>query len=363
MTSDRPPGLTARVGLSLGRLDLDVQVAAEPGEVVALLGPNGAGKTTLLRTICGLQPLDRGRVSLGGVTLDDPLADVFVAPERRRLGVVFQHLALFDHMDATENVAFGPRAGGLRRGEARRRASSWLATLGLADVGHARPAELSGGQRQRVALARALATEPEALLLDEPLAALDVTTRQGVRVELRRHLVASGLPTLVVTHDPLDAHVLADRVVVVEAGRVVQEGTLAELGAHPRTNYVADLAGMNLLGGRLDGEMLTTPDGAEVCGTRSDPAVAGPSSGPGLASVEPRAIALYREPPHGSPRNCWAVTVVDIDRRGDRVRVSLAGPPELTAEITRGALDDLALAPGDTLWAVAKATEVRLYPA
>ncbi len=354
-----PPGLDADIGLHLGDLELSATVEVGRGEVVALLGPNGAGKTTLLRTIAGLHAVDRGRIVLDGDTLDDARTAEFVAPERRRLGVVFQDLALFDHMDLTENVAFGLRATGGRRRDARRRARAWLEVVGLADQEARRPGSLSGGQRQRVALARALASDPRALLLDEPLAALDASTRLDVRVDLRRHLGATGLPTLIVTHDPIDAHVLADRVVVLENGRVTQQGKLTDLAAHPATGYVADLAGVNLVEGRLEGDVLSTTGGMTVHGTRFDD---DRSPTRGLAAVDPRAIAVYRDPPGGSPRNCWPMTVVDVDVFHDRVRVQLEGPAPLTAEITTEAVADLGLAPGEKVVAVAKATEVRLYP-
>jgi len=355
-------GLEATLSVSLGRLELDAALTIGPGEVVALLGPNGAGKTTFVRALAGLESRAVGRVVLNATVLADTETGVFVAPEHRRLGVVFQHLALFEHMDITENVAFGLRATGSRKSAARDRALRWLRTVGLDDQASARPGALSGGQRQRVALARALAADPSALLLDEPLAALDVRTRLDIRRELRQHLVDTGLPALVVTHDPVDAHVLADRVVVMEAGRIVQHGTLADLGAHPRTAYVADLVGVNLVEGRLRGEVLTTPAGADVHGTRTDDDVTMGEPRPGLAAVHPRAVAIYREMPHGSPRNCWATTVVTVDSRADRSRVVLGGPLALTAEITTAALAELDLRPGDEVWAVAKATEVRLYP-
>ena len=357
MTSAR--GLDATIALRLGDLDLDATIDVGRGEVVALLGPNGAGKTSLLRTIAGLHAVDRGRIVLDGDVLDDSATGEFTAPERRRLGVVLQDLALFEQMDLTENVAFGLRATGERRREARRQASDWLAVVGLADRAMDRPDALSGGQRQRVALARALASNPRALLLDEPLAALDVSTRLDVRVDLRQHLEATGLPTLVVTHDPIDAHVLADRVVVLEDGSVSQQGRLTDLAAHPATSYVADLADVNLLEGRLDGSVLTTPSGLTIHGTRLD---ADTATTQGLAAVAPRVVAVYRDRPGGSPRNCWPMTVAGIDVFHDRVRVLLEGPAPLTAEITADALAELKLVPGEEVVAVAKATEVRLYP-
>ena len=248
MTSAR--GLDASIALRLGDLDLDATIDVGRGEVVALLGPNGAGKTSLLRTIAGLHAVDRGRIVLDGDVLDDSATGEFTAPERRRLGVVLQDLALFEQMDLTENVAFGLRATGERRREARRPG------VGLARGGRpGRPRHGTVRTRSRAANASGSPwrghwpSNPRALLLDEPLAALDVSTRLDVRMDLRHHLEATGLPTLVVTHDPIDAHVLADRVVVLEDGRVSQQGRLTDLAAHPATSYVADLADVNLLEG------------------------------------------------------------------------------------------------------------------
>jgi molybdate transport system ATP-binding protein len=347
--------LVARV--QLGALDLDVALRAAPGEVVALLGPNGAGKTTLLRCVAGLQPLDGGRIVLDGAVLDEPAAGVFVPPERRPVGVVFQDYLLFPTMTALENVAFGLRARGTGRHQARAAARAWLERVGLGDHAGHQPRQLSGGQQQRVALARALATEPRLLLLDEPLAALDVGTRSEVRRDLRRHLGGFAGVRLLVTHDPVDAHALADRVVVLEGGRVSQAGTLAQVTAHPRSRYVAELVGVNLLAGDLHHGVLTIPGGGVL--VVADLEVA---DGPALAAVRPQAIALHPDQPHGSPRNCWPATVAEIDQHGDRVRVRLDGALPVTAEITPAALAELGLLPGAPVWASVKATEVVAYP-
>ncbi len=357
--------LEAHVGVTLGAFDLDVELVAEPGEVVALIGPNGAGKTTVLRALAGLTPLGRGRITVGGVggeagvaVLDDPVADVFVPPERRPIGVVFQDYLLFAHLTVLENVAFGLRARGVARQVAHRRALEWLDRVGLGDRLGARPGALSGGQAQRVALVRALVTDPRILLLDEPLAALDAGTRGEVRRDLRRHLDGFEGIRLLVTHDPVDAHVLADRVVVLEDGRIAQSGTLDQVTAHPRSAYVADLIGTNMLRGTLDRGVLTTGSGAVVVG--HDPAQ---PAGPAYAVIAPAAIALHQARPDGSPRNVWACTVTDIDEHLDRVRVVVDGAVPLVAEITPRALAELRLRPGDHLWAAVKATEVAIYPA
>ena len=203
----------------VGTFRLDVELTTKSGETVAVLGPNGSGKTTLFRCLAGLLPIDGGRIELDGEPLDDPAHDVFVRPERRPVAVVFQDYLLFPNLTALENVAFGLRARGVAKAEARARATAWLERVGLADHAHHRPRALSGGQAQRVALARALATEPRLLLLDEPLAALDAGTRGDVRRDLRRHLATFDGVRLLVTHDPVDAYALADRVVILEAGQ------------------------------------------------------------------------------------------------------------------------------------------------
>ena len=348
--------LHAAVGVDLGSFALDVEIHVEPGEVLAVLGPNGSGKTTMLRAIAGLVPIERGAIRIDDTVLDDPVGAVFVAPERRPVGVVFQQYLLFDHLTALDNVAFGLRARGTARTEARRRAHDWLDRVGLAGHAHARPRELSGGQAQRVALARALAIDPQILLLDEPLAALDAGTRRQVRRDLRHHLDQFDGIRLLVTHDPVDAYALADRVAIFDHGTIVQSGTLAEITAHPRSRYVAELIGTNLITGTISAGGLTTTDGVHV-------AVVADFAGPAFAVVRPQSITLSRSVADTSARNTFAGTIDDIDRLGDRVRVGIDGPIHLTAEITAGALDNLQLRPGDTVHAAIKATDVDTYPA
>jgi molybdate transport system ATP-binding protein len=348
--------LDARILCRRGHLTLDIDLTTKAAEVVALLGPNGAGKTTVVSCLAGLLPVDAGRIELDGQCLDDAARGRFVPPECRPVAVVFQDYVLFPNLTALENVAFGLRARGIPKARARSTAGEWLARLGLADHARHLPRALSGGQAQRVALARALATEPRLLLLDEPLAALDAATRGDVRRDLRRHLGAFDGTALLVTHDPVDAHALADRVVILEAGRIVQTGTLAAVRAQPRSRYVADLVGVNLLSGTAAAGSLITTNGARIV-------IADPVDGPAFAAIQPQAVALYRTPPDGSPRNVWAATVNDVDRQANRVRVRLHGAVPLTAEITPAALDALALRPGDPVWASVKATEIDTYPA
>jgi len=348
--------LDAALALNLGALDLDVELEAPPGETVVLLGPNGAGKTTILRVIAGLLPVDSGRVVLDGRVLDDPETGTWVPPERRPVGYVFQDQALFPHLTALENVAFGLRAHGVRRRDARCRAQAWLERVDVAPHAAARPRALSGGQAQRVALARALAPEPRVLLLDEPLAALDATSRIDTRRELRRHLGAHDGVRVVVTHDPVDAMTLGDRVFVLEAGRVVQAGPLAELRERPRSRYVADLVGVNLYRGNADGGRIRLRGGGELV-------AAGHAQGDVFAVVHPRAVALHRQEPEGTPRNVLSGTVEHLDVEGDRVRVMVAGPVPVTAEVTPAAVTALELTAGAAVWASIKATEISVYAA
>ena len=348
--------LEAAVGLTMGRLRLEVELAVGTGELVVLLGPNGAGKTTLLRALAGLLALDRGRVVLDGAVLEDTAAGAWVPTERRPIGFVFQDYLLFPHLSALENVAFGLRARGLGRVEARRRAGAWLDRVGLAGHAGARPRALSGGQAQRVALARAMVSEPRLLLLDEPLAALDAATRAEVRRDLRRHLASFGGTRLLVTHDPLEALALADRLVVLEHGRVTQSGRPAEVSERPRSGYVAELVGVNLYRGRADGAAVELAGGGRLI-------AAGDHRGEVFAAVHPRAVALHRRLPEGTPRNVLAGTADTVDVVGDRVRVRVTGQVPIVAEVTPAAVGELHLADGGPVWASVKATEVTVYPA
>ena len=348
--------LHADVAVRLGSFELAAQLAVEPGEVLAVLGPNGSGKTTLLRAIAGLVAVDAGSIRIDDTVLDDPSSAVFVPPEQRPVGVVFQQYLLFEHLSALDNVAFGLRARRCPKAQARARAHAWLARVGLDEHGHLRPRELSGGQAQRVALARALAIEPRILLLDEPLAALDAGTRRQVRRDLRGHLDDFDGVRLLVTHDAVDAYALADRVAVVDQGSVVQTGTIAEITAHPRSRYVADLIGTNLVAGTLDGDGLTTRTGVHL-------AVVADFTGPAFAVIRPQSIVLARHVADTSARNLFTGTIDDVDRLGDRVRVGVDGPLHLTAEITTAALETLQLRPGDPVHAAVKATDIEVYPA
>ena len=348
--------LQAQVAVRLGTLDLDVSIEAAPGEIVAVLGPNGAGKSTFLRAVAGLVPLARGRVELDGVVLEDVARRVHLPPERRPIGVVFQDYLLFPHLSALENVAFGLRARGVAAREARARAGSWLDRLGLREHADAKPRALSGGQAQRVALARALAIDPRLLLLDEPLAALDASTRGPVRRDLRRHLASFPGIRIVITHDPLEAVALADRLVILEDGRVVQTGTPGEVTQRPRSRYVADLVGVNLLLGTSTAGQVSLPGGASLQS-------ADDVDGEVFAVIHPRAVALHRIRPEGSPRNVWRGRASALDFQGDRVRVRVEGEMPIIAEVTRAAVSDLDLAEGGEVWVSVKATEITVYPA
>ncbi len=337
-----------------GELELTVAVSAPAGQVTAVLGPNGSGKSTLLDCIAGAVGIDGGSIVLGGVVLDQP-PKTFLPQRCRQVGAVHQDLLLFPHMRVLDNVAFGPRSRGLPASAARSRAREWLLKVGAGELEARRPGELSGGQAQRVALARALATEPRALLLDEPLSALDAGTRIEVRRELRRHLDDYEGATVLVTHDPLDVLALADRVAILEHGRLSQAGSVAEVTRHPRSRYVADLIGTNLLHGTASGAAVTVEGGARLS-TAED------HEGPVFLTIDPAAIALHRIEPEGSPRNRWHTTVAHLDVLGDRVRVQLGPPVPVVAEVTAAAVAELGLHEGSTVWASAKATEVAAYP-
>jgi molybdate transport system ATP-binding protein len=352
--------LRAEAVTRLGALTLDVAIEVPAGRCLALAGPSGAGKTSVLRVVAGLVRPERGLVTCGEETWLDTARGVDVAPERRRCGYVFQEYALFGHLKAWQNVAYPLRE--LPRAQRRERALALLERFGVAHLADARPRTLSGGERQRVALARALARRPSALLLDEPLSALDPRTRAAAGREVGAVLREAGVPALLVTHDFTEAALLGDRVGIVDAGRVVQEGSAAELAAEPASAFVADFTGAVVLTGRAragaDGLTRVALDGGgEVVSTdEGDGSVA--------VSVYPWEISLdvAGTAQHGSALNHVEVDVVSVTAVGNRARVGLAAPQPMTAEISAASVHALDLRPGVRAVATFKAAATRLLP-
>jgi ABC-type sulfate/molybdate transport systems ATPase subunit len=306
---------------------LDAALSAEPGEVVAVVGPNGAGKSTLVHALAGLERA-RGHARLDGIDL------LPLPPQERAVGLVFQDRRLFPHLTALENVAFGPRARGADQQAARAAAQQALDRLGVGDLGRRRPAKLSGGQAQRVAIARALVTEPRLLLLDEPFTGLDVRVAAELRIELAHHLAAFAGVTLLVTHDALDALTLADRVLVLDEGKVAQSGAPEEVAARPQTEHVARLVGLNVV-----------------------------RSGTVLRAFPPSAVTVALEQPADSSRNRWVGTVRGAAPHGDAVRLQVGTDdgPDLIADVTPAATRDLGLATGQRVWLAVKETAITTY--
>ena len=343
--------LRARLELQRGRHAVQAAFDVSDAETLALIGPNGAGKSTCLFALAGLLRLQRGHVTLGDEVFDGGQGGPFVPPEERGVGMVFQDQRLFQHASVLDNVAYGPRCRGTARAAARGLASTWLERVGLPSELHtASPGTLSGGQAQRVALARALAGDPRLLLLDEPLSAVDASARIALRRELCTHLAAFQGPRVVVTHDVADALALADRMAVLEEGRVVQTGTLVELSRRPATPYVADLLGINALSGVAREGRVHVGDFAFTVATSL--------TGDVLLTVHPRSVSLYRERPAGSPRNVWPADVAGVEPLVDRARVQLSGPVPLIAEVTPASVEELRLAEGGVVWVAVKATEL-----
>ena len=349
-------GLEARFTASRGdAFQIDIALSVSPGETVALLGPNGAGKSTAVASLAGLLPIDTGTISLSGIVLDDPASEVFLPAEARSVGVVFQDYLLFPHLSVVDNVAFGLRSRGIAKVVARERAAVWLQRLGLSEEANRRPASLSGGQAQRVALARALVTEPDLLLLDEPLAALDVTTRVQLRRVLAEHLDGFGGPRVLITHDPTEAFLLADMIHIIEEGAITQAGTADDIRLRPKTRYAADLAGANLfLGDAHHGEVSLETHQLHVADLEID--------GPVLVTFRPSVVSIHLREPEGSPRNTWETGIDLIEDLGDRVRILTGEPLAMTAEVTAASANSLQLAAGSPIWVSIKATEISVEP-
>ncbi len=357
MTHQGSEGLIVDAEVGRGSFTLAVSLAAAPGQVLGLLGPNGAGKSTLLSAVAGLVPVSAGRITLAGQVLDDADTGAFVEAAARPVGFVFQNYRLFPHLTVADNVAFSPRARGLGRRAARSAASHWIERLSLADLADRKPDQLSGGQAQRVALARALAGQPALLLLDEPLSALDAGTRLDVQAELKRHLAEFTGPCLLVTHDPLEALVLADRLIVLEDGRIVQDGTPAHIAGQPATGYVAKLVGLNLYAGRADGSQVAlTGGGVFVVPDQGQ-------HGDVLVAMRPSAVVVSDQHPQpSSARNTWSAKVTGLTLLADRVRLDLDGQPPALVDVTPAAVAELSLGPGRQVWLTVKATDLEVYP-
>ena len=344
--------LTLSARIAGRKLEASFELGA--GQTVALLGENGAGKSSLLSVAAGLLRPDSGQVLLDGEPVLDTASGVDVPPHRRGIALLAQDPLLFPHLDVLENVAFGPRSTGSSRADAHRRAQRWLDEVGAGELAGRRPGELSGGQAQRVAVARALAADPRLLLLDEPMASLDVAVTPALRQTLRR--VLADRTTVIVTHDVLDALLLADRVVVLENGRVVEDGETRAVLTRPRSRFAARLAGVNLLAGTWTGDHVVLDGGGVLHGM-----VADPLPGPGdrvVATFRPHAVAVYRDPPQGSPRNSFDVRIDEVEPLGSLVRLRTE---QLSADVTLQAVADLDLTPGTSATFTVKATEIDVY--
>lgn len=352
--------MSLELDVAVPERDVVAALSVADGETLAVLGPNGSGKSTLLGVVAGLVRPQRGRVVLDGrdLTVAGDGASVHVAPHDRRTALLGQEPLLFPHLTALDNVAFGARTRGVSRRDARAGAQDWLDLVGVGDLSDRRPGRLSGGQAQRVAVARALVAEPQLLLLDEPMAALDVDVAPAMRQTLRT--VLADRTAVLVTHDVLDALLLADRVVVLEAGRVVEEGAASEVLSRPRSAFAARLAGLNLVTGTWSGDEVRSEFGEVVHGLTTAPV---PGVGDAVvATFRPHTVAVYREQVEGSPRNSFDVTVTGLEPLGDLVRVrATANGQSLAADITVQSVAALELGAGQRVTFTVKATEVAVY--
>ncbi|MCW2691306.1 MAG: ABC-type sulfate/molybdate transport system, ATPase component [Mycobacterium sp.] len=358
--------LQLRAVIAERALDIEYSVAA--GEVLAILGPNGAGKSTSLHVIGGLLRPDAGTVRLGGRLLTDTATGVFLPTHERRVGMLLQDPLLFPHLSVAANVAFAPRSRhnvGRGRRDSKAAALHWLEEVDAAELADRMPRKLSGGQAQRVALARALAAEPDVLLLDEPLAGLDVAAATSMRKLLRGILSRDGRSAVLITHELLDVLTLADRVLVLESGAIAESGSVADVLAAPRSTFGARFAGVNLVSGTASPDgALNTEWGFAWHGTAGDDVTVGHAA---VAVFAPGAVAVYRDKPHGSPRNTVEVTVSELDGRGPSIRVRAEeqpdGAPGLAADITADSAAELRVAPGERIYFSVKAQEVTIHPA
>lgn len=354
---------SVRVRARLEERGAEFDLTLADGKILAVLGPNGAGKSTLLLLIAGLLRPDEGRVELGDLVVTDTSTGVFVPAHARGVAMLSQQALLFPHLTVAANVAFAPRCKGHNRSDARAIAQRWLEAVDAQALADRRPAELSGGQAQRVAVARALAAEPRVLLLDEPMAALDVSAAPALRRLLRDVLRNNARTAVIVTHDLLDALAIADEVVVFEDGRIVESGSVRSVLTSPRSDFAARIAGVNLITGVIGGPgILRTSWGTSISGTGELERGAA-----AVALFRPAAVAVHLDAPRASPRNVIPLTIAEMDVHGTTVRVrgtdQADGSTGLAADVTAAAAADLDLAPGRHVYFVVKTQEVELHPA
>lgn len=346
-----------QIDFRVDQRDVELAVEVPAGGRLAVIGPNAAGKSTLLQVAAGLLAPDRGRVLLGERVLTDTATRTQVPVHNRRIGLMAQSGLLFDHLNVLENVAFGPRSQRAGRAVAVRRAGEWLERIGVSDLARRKPAELSGGQQQRVALARTLASNPDALLLDEPTSALDVRVAAGLRGILNE--VTQARTTVLVSHDLLDIVSMADQVLVIENGRVVEQGPTATLLARPSSAFAARLADVNIIRGELVDAQTMRSGPLLVHGRPDDQGI---TVGKAIATLRPGAITVSVSQPASSARNVWQAQVATMVTMAHavRLRCAVGADTELAADITAASAAELRLEPGSAVWLSAKAQEVGL---
>ncbi|WP_202079132.1 ABC transporter ATP-binding protein [Caldalkalibacillus salinus] len=351
--------LTCNIRKELRDFELDIEFTIGK-ETLVIVGHSGCGKSTTLRAIAGLIRPDQGEITIGDQFLFSHDKKINMIPEEREIGFLFQNYALFPHLTVYENVGFGLAARHIPPAEQKKRVEEQLALVGMTEYIDNMPDELSGGQQQRVALARALVLEPKILLLDEPLSALDVTTRDRVRRELKKTLSLLNIPAVVVTHDYEDAISLGQRILVMDEGKIIQEGTSQELIQAPRSSFVADFSGTNY----FDGRMTKQEDGlAHFKLERWGETLRSTARSEGEQSIviQPWDIRLTKEKPSASRANVLASKVINILMYGNRLRVDLEGPIPLVVEVQGEDITALmGMEEGDDVYAVIEPEAVKV---
>lgn len=344
MTTKNNYLLDARVILNRDSLTLDVELQLQHGEVIAVLGPNGAGKTSLLHALLGWLELESGWIMVDGEVIDSPDTDSYVPPQHRPFGMVFQDGLLFPHMSVEKNILFG--AG--KDFNLKPLAESLQANELLAKF----PSELSAGERQRAAIARSLAARPKVLFLDEPFSALDIQGKRRGRSLLKEALAIGVSGCLMVTHDLVDAFTLADRVMIIEGGKLTQFDVPDRIRLRPGSEWIADLVGWNYYEGIGEGSVVTLPHGTTIFTAQDD------LDGPTSISINPASVSIFKSQPSGSPRNSWLSSIQNIEILDGRARVSLVGEIDICADITTAAANELRQSISSEVWVSVKATEV-----